>query len=233
MATVDESSLVLDGIFFKVPSLSILQGAYLSVLPGSITALFGRNGSGKSTLLKVAAAQLNPSSGLVIIDGERFHHRAHRRRFNNVAYLPQDSMLPGELKVKTLIKIFPKADLLKNDALINSKLDQHVHSLSGGERRYVELSLLLSLGRKYALLDEPFTGIEPLMIDHITDLIVKTSKEGIGFLITDHYYQYMLDIATDAYLMLNKQCKHLNGKGSLAVQLKSLGYMPENKGATH
>ncbi|MCH8962990.1 MAG: ATP-binding cassette domain-containing protein [Bacteroidetes bacterium] len=89
-----DQALVLDTIFYEAPALRILQGAYLKVEPGQICGLFGRNGSGKTTLLKVAAGQIRPASGLVIIDGERFAAPQRRRRFAKLAYLPQTPMLP-------------------------------------------------------------------------------------------------------------------------------------------
>ena len=227
MANLDEAGLILDGIFYEVPSLKILQGAYLRVSPGSICALFGRNGSGKSTLLKVAAGQIDAGTGIVIVNGARLHKKLIRKRFSKMAYLPQDSMLPGDIKVNGLVKSFPGANGVLDDPVIQPKKRERVGNLSVGQRRYLEVSLLLSLGRPYMLLDEPFTGIEPLMIDHISSLIVEAARQGIGFLITDHYYQYLLDIAEDAYLMVNKRCKHLEGDEPLEVQLQQMGYMPK------
>lgn len=220
-----ENQLVLDSIFYRVPALNILQGAYLKVNVGSVCALFGRNGSGKSTLLKVAAGQIQPDSGLVIIDGKRFYKKDNRRRFLDIAYLPQTSMLPGDMKVRTLIKSFGNAGHLLNDTLLQKKTGQAISSLSGGELRYLELSLLLSLNRKYVLLDEPFTGIEPNIIERLCAMISGAAAEGKGVLVTDHYYQYLVEIADDAYLMMNKQCRHLDGEGSIAEQLAMSGYI--------
>ena len=93
-----ERALILDAIFYEVPALRILQGVYLKVVPGQICGLFGRNGSGKTTLLKVAAGQIRPASGLVIIDGERFAALQRRCRFAKLAYLPQTPMLPPPMR---------------------------------------------------------------------------------------------------------------------------------------
>ena len=226
MADLNDTGLILDGIFYRVPALSILQGAYLRVAPGAICALFGRNGSGKSTLLKVAAGQVNADSGIVIVDEERLYKKSIKQRFLKVAYVPQDSMLPADMKVKALVRSFPGAIGLLDDPLIAPKKNERAGNLSGGQRRYLEVRLVLSLNRPFILLDEPFTGIEPLIIDQISSLIVEAARNGIGFLITDHYYQYLLEIADDAYVMVNKQCKHLDGEGTLSVQLQQMGYMP-------
>ena len=227
MEHVTDDGLILDGIFYSVPALNILQGAYLRVAPGSVCGLFGRNGSGKSTLLKVAAGQIEANSGIVIVDGKRLYKRSLRERFSHIAYLPQDSMLPGDMKVKHLINALPGAQPLFDDALIKAKIKDQVRALSFGQRRYLEVSLLLSLGRPYLLLDEPFTGIEPLMIDYISSLLVNAAQSGVGILVTDHYHQYLLDLAGDAYVMVNKQCKHLDGSEALRGQLQQMGYMPK------
>ncbi len=221
-----ERALILDAIFFEVPALRILQGAYLKVEPGQICGLFGRNGSGKTTLLKVAAGQIRPSSGLVIIDGERFAAPQRRRRFAHLAYLPQTPMLPPTMRVETLIRAFPQtAHALLRDDLLAPLCAQRVEHLSGGERRYLALRLVLSLGRRYALLDEPFTGMAPRIIDRMTEAIVEAAAGGMGILATDHYHHYMLPLVDTAYLMIHKQCKHLDPAADLRAQLAAYGYM--------
>ena len=112
LESIPDQALVLDTIFYEAPALPILQGAYLRVEPGQICGLFGRNGTGKTTLLKVAAGQIRPASGLVIIDGERFAAPQRRRRFAKLAYLPQTPMLPPDMRVETLIRSFPNAYLM-------------------------------------------------------------------------------------------------------------------------
>ena len=220
-----EKGLVIDGVFYSVPALRILRGVYLNVQPGSVCALFGRNGSGKTTLLKVAAGQVHADSGIVVVDGVRFYKPSIRDRFGLIAYLPQDSMVPSELPVRSLLKIFRAPDHLRDEPNIKQMLPLRFMQLSGGQKRYLELSLLLCLNRKYILLDEPFTGIEPRIIDELLRLIRAAAKKGIGFLITDHYYQYMLEVADDAYLMFNEQCRRLDPGRDFAHQLRSLGYM--------
>ena len=221
-----ERGLILDAIFFEVPALRILQGAYLKAAPGQICGLFGRNGSGKTTLLKVAAGQIRPSSGLVIIDGMRLAAPQRRRRFAHLAYLPQAPMLPPTMRVDALIRAFPKsARPLRHDDLLAPLRTQRIEQLSGGERRYLALRLVLSLGRRYTLLDEPFTGMAPRIIDHMTAAIEQAAAQGMGILATDHYHHYMLPLVDTAYLMINKQCKRLDPDADLRAQLAAFGYM--------
>lgn len=217
------SPLILDSIYFKVPELSILEGAYLKAGPGKITALIGRNGSGKSTLMKIAAGQLQPSSGITIVDGVRIRAKSLRTRFRSIAYLPQNSMLPRDLSVRRIQKSISLSNDFLNDPIIRKITDHKVIELSGGQRRYLEIAIIFSLNRKYLLLDEPFTGVEPRIIDLIIERIREETKKGIGILVTDHLYRYITNIADAAYLMHNKQCYPIDG--DISKELKQLGYL--------
>lgn len=219
-----DSGLILDSIFYEVPQVRILQGVYIRVLPGTVCSLFGRNGSGKTTLLKIAAGQIRPRSGLLIVDGIRFHAKALRRRFQYLAYLPQTSITPDDMRVERMVSAFPSASHLVHDDLISPRLSDRIGELSGGERRYLEAMLLLSLKRKYVLLDEPFTGVEPRLIEQISKRIEEAARAGVGVLLTDHYHQYALEVADDAYLMHNKQCTHLGG--DFRAELQRHSYLP-------
>lgn len=222
----DNFSLILDSIFYRVPNLSILEGAYLKVVPGTVCALFGRNGAGKSTLLKVAAGQIHSESGITIIDGQRIYNRSINKRFSKIGYLPQNSMLPNNMSVNRLIRSFSSSNDLFKIPLIKKIFPQKIHELSGGERRYLEVTLLLCLDRNYFLLDEPFTGVEPLIIEQLIEKIKSEVDRGKGILITDHYHQYVLEMADYAYLMLNKQCYKLGN--DFKSELKRLGYIRQH-----
>jgi lipopolysaccharide export system ATP-binding protein len=226
-----ERGLTLDAICWNVSGCPILRGVYLHVAPGRICGLFGRNGSGKSTVLKVAAGQLRATSGLVILDGERFHTPSRRRRFARLAYLPQDSMLPDELRVSRVIRSFPRsARSLLTDDVLAEVLPLRVGELSGGRRRYLELRLILSLERDYLLLDEPFTGVDPMMIELLSELMREAARLGAGVLITDHIHRAVSRIVSDAYLIASGVCRGLDGTAALEPQLKDLGYLEEGRG---
>jgi lipopolysaccharide export system ATP-binding protein len=215
-------TLILDGIFYRVPELSILEGVYLKVKPGEVTAITGRNGSGKSTLLKIAAGQIKATAGITIIDGERIHGKSLNRRFGKIGYLPQHTMLPPDITVKRLVKSLPESQKLIEDPLIQKVYHQKTIQLSGGEKRYLEAAILFHLGRKYILLDEPFTGIEPAIIDLLIDRIRQEAHKGKGILLTDHMHRYISLVANKGYLMHNRQCYDL-GK-DFSQELKSMGY---------
>lgn len=234
MAVDAKHALVLDGVFHRVPAQSILQGAYLKVRPGQICGLFGLNGSGKSTLLRIAAGQMRPSSGLTIIDGTRFHKPARRERFKHIAYLPQNSMLPSDLRVRSLLKTLPDdGSALRTDSLMKPLLDRRVEELSGGERRYVATRFVLCLDRSYVLLDEPFTGVEPRIVDRLVQHITDTATAGAGVLITDHYHQYLLPLVDVAYLMWQKQCRPLGTGDEILTRLEDVGYLSRSQAQRH
>ena len=96
-----------------------------------------------------------------------------------------------------------------NNETIKKIYNQEISTLSGGELRYLELKLLFSLNRDYFLLDEPFTGIAPIMIERIVEEILIQKDKGKGILLTDHYSRYVTSIVDTAYLLKNGQCKIL------------------------
>ncbi len=222
----DDSALILDGVFYRVPSLDILKGVYLNARAGAVTGLFGRNGSGKTTLLKIAGGQIQPNSGLTIIDGNRLHKPSKRTRYAKIAYLPQASMLPADVPVRTVVR---SADLSSSQVpdRLSSRMDQRVRTLSGGERRLLEVAIVLGLERDYVLLDEPFTGVEPILIDAIGTRIERAAAQGTGVLVTDHYHQHVTPLADEAYVLWQKQCDRLDGDAPIRDQLVQMGYLSE------
>ncbi len=218
-----DDSMVLDSIFFSVPALKILSGVYLELHHGTITALIGRNGSGKSTLLKIASGQIKANSGITMIEGKRIHSKSLRERFRRIGYLPQDSMLPGDIKVSRVMDRFPSIEAMISESKIGSSSNQKVNQLSGGERRLLEISILFSLDRDFLLLDEPFSGVEPKIVDLIIDSIRGEKDKGKGILLTDHMHRYVSEVADNGYLLHDRQCYHLGD--DVAGELKKLGYL--------
>jgi lipopolysaccharide export system ATP-binding protein len=211
-----------------------LRGVYLKIETGKICGLFGVNGSGKSTLIKVGAGLLKPSEGSVFIDGLQFLNSSFRKRYLKIAYLPQDSFLPHDMKVKTFLHNLPAvAGEYILSHFPHHRLPQTIGALSGGERRLLELLFIISLDRKFILLDEPFTGIEPLYIERMSALISQQRASGKGVLLTDHYYRYTSEISDYGYYMTDGQCRKLEENRSIAQQLREHGYLasPLNKQA--
>lgn len=202
--------MVFDSIFFEINKFQLLKGAYLKIEPGEITGLFGANGSGKSTLLKIGAGMYKPSSGNVFINGNEFPPFQLRKRYQYIALLAQESFIPHDVTVNKLLEIIPDLDnYSKNDELVKKILSQKISTLSGGELRYLEIKLIFSLNRDYYLLDEPFTGIEPKIIDQITNVILNNKSKGKGILLTDHYHRCVTGIVDTSYVLKNGQCRLL------------------------
>lgn len=222
--------MILDSILFCPKATPILRGVYLKLEAGHVCGLFGPNGCGKSTLMKIGAGLLKPTDGSVFVDDRQLRSGSFRSRFQKIAYMPQDPFLPRDLKIKTFMRSLP-AD---KGTFIVSHLNHYYSqlkfdSLSGGELRLFELLFIISLDRKYLLLDEPFTGIEPLCIEKMITLISQQRALGKGVLLTDHYYRYTSQVADYGYYMQDGQCLRLMDHISMEQQLYEHGYMASPK----
>lgn len=219
-----EAGFVLDAIAFAYKDHHILRGAFLSLRPGEICGLIGRNGCGKSTLTKIGAGQLTQRSGIVMIDGDRFTAPVRRKRFERIAYLPQQSMAPRMMSVRRLIGEFERrgGEVPKDDRLIAPLLTKRIGSLSTGERRYLECLLVLGLNRRYVLLDEPFTGLAPVTVEQLSRRIRKAADDGCGILLSDHYSQYVLPLVDSLFGMAHGRCRPLDPTADVRAQLDAL-----------
>jgi lipopolysaccharide export system ATP-binding protein len=200
------SKMILDSIFFNYQNLEVLKGVYIEVEEESITCLIGRNGSGKSTLFKIAAGQLQTDNGITRLKDKRLHRASKKERFEHMAYLPQKSFLPISLKVNEVIN----EGNFKEDEIIQRVKDSRIKNLSTGERRYVEILFVISLNRDFLLLDEPFTGLSPILIEKIIEHIQAVKLQGKGILISDHYMRYIIDVGDTFYLLENGQIKFID-----------------------
>lgn len=213
---MDVKELYIDSVEFSYDNYSNqISGAYLNCHVGEIVALFGKNGSGKSTLLKIIFGSLKPSNSYMLINGRKTKKAYLTRK---IGYLPQGSFLPSHEKVSNLIDLLidePKfKNTLLNDERIQPLKNSKIYQLSGGELRYLEVWLLICQPTDFLLLDEPFTGIEPIYITYIIKLI-ESYKDKKGFIIADHNYNYLLDIATHIILIENGSCRKINHKKEL------------------
>jgi len=162
--------MVFDSIIFQYNRGPLLRGIYLSVPKNSITGLFGINGCGKSTLLNIGAGFLTQDDGNIFINNEVVVKSFSVERYNKIGYLSQNTFLPKDLKVSEFLRINNcPDDYFLDDFIVKKIINQKIHSLSGGELRYLEVIFLFSLKREYYLLDEPFTGIEPNIIEQLSD----------------------------------------------------------------
>lgn len=193
----------------------VVSNVSFSVSPGQIVGLLGPNGAGKTTSFYMAVGLIRADSGKVWLgDREITKLPIHRRANLGIGYLPQESSVFKSLTVRKNIvgamqisKKVPKKDIpaklqrLLSDFQIEHLVDQTAASLSGGERRRVEIARTLSLDPKFVLLDEPFAGVDPVSVQDIQTMIRDLSSRGIGVLITDHSVRETLGICDHAYIL--------------------------------
>ncbi|EOR96221.1 ABC transporter ATP-binding protein [Arcticibacter svalbardensis MN12-7] len=195
------SELHVDSIRKRFGDKQILNDIFISCKPGQIIALLGRNGSGKSTLLKIIFGSLSADNKFIKVDDRKIDSLYQKRKL--IHYLAQDNFLPNHVKIKNIIRCFcdtKNAALIMGNDLIIPFLQKKVNQLSGGEKRIMEILLVVHSNVKYVLLDEPFNGSSPLHIEIIKELIKEHSKNK-GFIITDHDYKNVLDISSTVILM--------------------------------
>lgn len=218
------SGLHADSIRKQYGDRQVLNDIFLSCKTGEIVGLLGRNGSGKSSLLKIIFGTLAADNKFVTVD-----QRLMRSLFSGrdlIKYLPQDSFLPARIKIKYLISCFcSKASkgLVMADPLIQPHLEKRPSQLSGGEKRLIEILLLVHSEAKYLLLDEPFNGLSPLQITAVKSIIQRHAAVK-GFVITDHDYRNVLDIASKIVLMDQGNTRVIRDPRELI----QFGYLPES-----
>jgi ABC-type multidrug transport system ATPase subunit len=217
------SALIVDSVLKKFENKQILTDVFISCQKGDIIGLLGRNGTGKSTLLKIIFGSIIAENKFVKI-GDKISNGLSDNR-NLIKYLPQDSFLPQHVGVETLIDLFCKINetkLLKSNELILPILKKKSSQLSSGEKRILEILLIIYSTSTYTLLDEPFNGVAPINKDAIKDLIKKQSFHK-GFIITDHDYRNVLEIATRIILIHDGGTKEIHNKNDLI----KWGYIPQ------
>jgi lipopolysaccharide export system ATP-binding protein len=197
--------LIADSIFYYYSDLKVLNGCYLEIEEKKIACLVGRNGSGKSTLFKILSGELRADSGITLLNGNRLHRKSTKSRFEHLSYLPQKAFLPKSLRVHSILYESTYLD----DDFIRKIHNQKLSELSFGLRRYVEVLFILSLRRNFVLLDEPFTGLSPLLIERVIGKIKLSKQHGAGILISDHYMKYITEIGDRYFLLENGQITSL------------------------
>lgn len=216
------NDLHVDSVVKSYGDRTVLTDVYISCKCGEIVGLLGRNGSGKSTLLKIIFGSLGARSRFVMVGDRQLKGVGDGAHF--IKYLPQESFLPNNIKVRTIIKMFCsdcEAQSLSEHQVIQPILNKRSSDLSGGERRLLEVMLIISSDADYILIDEPFNGMSPNCVEIIKQMIRDCSARK-GFIITDHSYRNILDIATRVVLIYDGGTKDIAGESDL----KTWGYIP-------
>ena len=206
--------LVLKNLIKLYNGKTVVDDVSLSVKQGQVTGLLGPNGAGKTTTFYMAVGLIKPDSGSVCLDHEDITRcPMYVRARKGIGYLPQESSVFRKLTVKenitAILEVLPKngfnleqkaMDLMK-ELGISKLAHQKADSLSGGERRRLEISRVLATDPLFILLDEPFAGIDPLAVMDIQQIIYQLTKKGIGVLISDHNVRETLGVCDNAYIM--------------------------------
>lgn len=193
--------LEADSIELEFNGRKILSSVYLKLETGKITALLGRNGAGKTCLMNIIYGSLHCEKS-VRCDG--IFQKYPYQRPDLLRYLPQFNCIPQRFSLKRIFNDFELEYALFQQFFpeFSFKYTTTIGRLSGGERRLVELYVILKSQSQFAMLDEPFTHLSPVQIEKIKELLqdVKTEK---GLLITDHLYQHVTGISDSLYVLAN------------------------------
>ena len=209
------SILTAENLAKSYKSRKVVSDVSLTVNSNEIVGLLGPNGAGKTTTFYMVVGLVRQDQGKIIIDGEDIsllpmHNRAQR----GIGYLPQEASIFRRLTVyENLMAVLEirkdlssqqrreKADELSEEFNISHIRDSLGQSLSGGERRRVEIARALAANPKFILLDEPFAGVDPISVSDIKKIITDLRNRGLGVLITDHNVRETLDVCERAYIV--------------------------------
>ena len=224
------SRLVATGLQKSYGSRRVVQDVSLEVQSGEVVGLLGPNGAGKTTSFYMIVGLVRADAGEITIDGNCVEHMPiHRRARLGLSYLPQEASIFRKLNVEENVRAVLELQLddagkplskpamelrltaLLKDLRIDHLRDSTALSLSGGERRRVEIARALATQPRFILLDEPFAGIDPIAVIEIQRIIGFLKSRGIGVLITDHNVRETLGICDHAYIISDG---HVLAKGT-------------------
>jgi len=213
-------TLEADGIQLEFGLRKILSDVYIKCETGKITGLLGRNGQGKSCLMNIILGTLKASISSVRFDGKMIRNAA--KKHNVLLYLPQFNIIPKSLNIKQVLVDFQLAFADFENRFPEFKELQNLRTsqLSGGQLRTLEIYIIAKAPSLFAMLDEPFTHLNPLQIEKIKEFLLE-EKANKGFLITDHMYNHLLDVSDSVYLLKDGKT-HLTKTIS---DLDELGYI--------
>jgi lipopolysaccharide export system ATP-binding protein len=209
------SSLVVSDLAKQYQSRQVVKQVSLTVDSGEVVGLLGPNGAGKTTSFYMIVGLIACDQGQIQLNGtDVTHHPLHARAQLGIGYLPQEASVFRKLTVadnllailQTRADLNPQQQQQKLDGLLSELHISHIRnslgmSLSGGERRRVEIARALATEPKFILLDEPFAGVDPISVLDIQRIINHLTERGIGVLITDHNVRETLGICHRAYIM--------------------------------
>ena len=192
----------------------VVCGVSIEVEAGEIVGLLGPNGAGKTTIFDMVVGLCQPDQGQILLNRESITHLPmYQRARRGIGYLPQEASVFRRLSVEENIlavletlslskrERHTRVDELLNELGLTNLRKSQAFTLSGGERRRLEITRALATNPSFLLLDEPFAGIDPIAVADIQEIIQSLKKNNIGILITDHNVQETLSITDRAYII--------------------------------
>ena len=229
MVDLFSSILEVKNIHKTYARREVVNDVSFVVKAGEIVGLIGPNGAGKTTCFYITCGLVRSNKGEVFLTHKSIGHMPIHKRANlGLGYLPQEPSIFRKLSAEDNImavleinKSLPtKQRKHRLEELLSGLNVEHVRhikgiTLSGGERRRVEIARALAMDPKFLLLDEPFSGIDPISVGEIQEIIYQLRDKGIGILITDHNYREMLDTCNRSYVLHSGKIIAQGGKESI------------------
>ncbi|CAI8309774.1 MAG: Lipopolysaccharide export system ATP-binding protein LptB [Puniceicoccaceae bacterium MED-G32] len=210
----EQSKIEVTNLIKDFGKKRVVNDLSLSISAGEIVGLLGPNGAGKTTTFYIILGLIEATSGDILLNDASIHDLAmYQRARLGIGYLPQDSSIFKKLSVrdnlKSIAETLPidtkqqkeKVDALLEDFGLVNIADQMAYTLSGGERRRLEIARSILPSPKFLLMDEPFSGVDPISISEVQKMVLKLKEKNIGILITDHNVRETLKIVDRAYLV--------------------------------
>ena len=219
MSIQQTNSLIAKGLHKKYGSRMVVNNVDISVSRNEIVGLLGPNGAGKTTTFYMITGMIKPTKGDIFLDNNNITlDPMYKRARKGVGYLAQEPSIFSKLTVENNLKLVlemrkdlskeeqnEKLDSLLNDFSVSALRQSKGGTLSGGERRRVEIARSLCMDPDFILLDEPFAGVDPIAVEEIQSIVNSLKQRNIGVLITDHNVRETLSITDRSYLLFNGQ----------------------------
>ena len=214
------SSIQIDSVFLNFGAQEVLRGVHLQMEKHQVTGLLGRNGSGKSCLLKIITGQLQAQSKHLRYAGQAVDHLYRKKGLIN--YLPQHEFHPNWLTQQQLLKFYEvqSDEFYTHYPFLKKNHHQKFSQLSGGQRRLLEVLLVLEAATEFSILDEPFTHLMPTQVE-LLQARIQQLKVRKGLLLTDHQYQNVMKVADVTYVLSQGRVHLVNESDDL----KYYGYL--------